>query len=329
MRKIKQRLTAVLLLCALCFLYACENVVDFQETESGIYDEETGITYLMSNWAVQPIKLEGVYGKYNKVSLYAIQFEDTANYLADTEMEDIGFVYRNASLPDFTMETFNPVAALIYVPGATSLFVERWNAEKKYLDEEYQNVEGLRDDSEYVYAVRDAIISGEEAVLPGTNDIDHDYDYHIRLLSPDYPGLYYLIAFYRDLNGKTYLYDRGSKKTVLCPQPSGGFMYARNQADSPLPYRRGRLHRGGLSGFRLVGRAACRFGQAAGFLLYRRIRGRHIDRGLFVLSCRGRGADRQSGRSAGLPAPRRRPRAVECCAGRRAHTGLRQNFTGI
>ena len=63
MRKIKQRLTAVLLLCALCFLYACENVVDFQETESGIYDEETGITYLMSNWAVQPIKLEGVYGK--------------------------------------------------------------------------------------------------------------------------------------------------------------------------------------------------------------------------------------------------------------------------
>ena len=27
--------------------------------------------------------------------------------------------------------------------------------------------------------------------------------------------------------------------------------------------------------------------------------------------------------------PRRRPRAVECCAGRRAHTGLRQNFTGI
>ena len=86
MRKIKQRLTAVLLLCALCFLYACENVVDFQETESGIYDEETGITYLMSNWAVQPIKLEGVYGKYNKVSLYAIQFEDTANYLADTEM---------------------------------------------------------------------------------------------------------------------------------------------------------------------------------------------------------------------------------------------------
>ncbi len=218
MRKIKQRLTAVLLLFALCFLYACENVVDFQETESGIYDEETGITYLMSNWAVQPIKLEGVYGKYNKVSLYAIQFEDTANYLADTEMEDIGFVYRNASLPDFTMETFNPVAALIYVPGATSLFVERWNAEKKYLDEEYQNVEGLRDDSEYVYAVRDAIISGEEAVLPGTNDIDHDYDYHIRLLSPDYPGLYYLIAFYRDLNGKTYLYDRGSKKTVLCPQ---------------------------------------------------------------------------------------------------------------
>ena len=218
MRKIKQRLTAVLLLCALCFLYACENVEDFQETESGIYDEETGITYLMSNWAVQPIKLEGVYGKYNKVSLYAIQFEDTANYLADTEMEDIGFVYRNASLPDFTMETFNPVAALIYVPGATSLFVERWNAEKKYLDEEYQNVEGLRDDSEYVYAVRDAIISGEEAVLPGTNDIDHDYDYHIRLLSPDYPGLYYLIAFYRDLNGKTYLYDRGSKKTVLCPQ---------------------------------------------------------------------------------------------------------------
>ena len=215
---IKKRLTALFLLLTLCFLYACEDVVDFSETESGIYDEETGITYVMSNWAVQPIKLDGVYGKYGNVSLYAIQFEDTANYLADTEMEDIGFVYRNASLPDFTIESFNPVAALIYVPGATSLFIERWNAEKKYLDESYQNIEDLRDDSEYVYAVRDAIINGEETVLPATYDIDHDYDYHIRLLSPDYPGLYYLIAFYPDFNGKTYLYDRGSKKTVLCPQ---------------------------------------------------------------------------------------------------------------
>lgn len=163
---IKKRLTALFLLLTLCFLYACEDVVDFSETESGIYDEETGITYVMSNWAVQPIKLDGVYGKYGNVSLYAIQFEDTANYLADTEMEDIGFVYRNASLPDFTIESFNPVAALIYVPGATSLFIERWNAEKKYLDESYQNIEDLRDDSEYVYAVRDAIINGEETVLP-------------------------------------------------------------------------------------------------------------------------------------------------------------------
>lgn len=32
---IKKRLTALFLLLTLCFLYACEDVVDFSETESG------------------------------------------------------------------------------------------------------------------------------------------------------------------------------------------------------------------------------------------------------------------------------------------------------
>ncbi len=225
MRKIKQRLTAVLLLCALCFLYACENVVDFQETESGIYDE--GDRHHLFD-----VQLGGAAdqarGRIRKVQqgFVSVRHPVRGHGQLPCRYRDGG---HRLCLPQRIPARFHdgnlqPRGGAHLCSGATSLFVERWNAEKKYLDEEYQNVEGLRDDSEYVYAVRDAIISGEEAVLPGTNDIDHDYDYHIRLLSPDYPGLYYLIAFYRDLNGKTYLYDRGSKKTVLCPQNVlGGF----------------------------------------------------------------------------------------------------------
>ena len=53
--------------------------------------------------------------------------------------------------------------------------------------------------------------------LPSLN-LDEEYSIHIRLLSPDYPGLYYLIAFFRDYNGVNYLYDRGAKKAVICPE---------------------------------------------------------------------------------------------------------------
>ncbi len=40
---------------------------------------------------------------------------------------------------------------------------------------------------------------------------------HVRLLSADYPGLTYIVVYYRSLDGKDYLFDYGSKLSYNCP----------------------------------------------------------------------------------------------------------------
>ena len=100
------------------------------------------------------------------------------------------------------------------------------NAEKKYLDESYQELidsysEGespIADDSEYIYAIRDAM-SGEpeKDVFPATGTVDEDSMLHVRLLSATYPGLTYIVVYYRSLDGNDYLYDYGSKLSYKCP----------------------------------------------------------------------------------------------------------------
>ena len=40
---------------------------------------------------------------------------------------------------------------------------------------------------------------------------------HVRLLSATYPGLTYIVVYYRSLDGNDYLYDYGSKLSYKCP----------------------------------------------------------------------------------------------------------------
>ena len=67
-------------------------------------------------------------------------------------------------------------------------------------------------------AIRDAM-SGEpeKDVFPATGTVDEDSMLHVRLLSATYPGLTYIVVYYRSLDGNDYLYDYGSKLSYKCP----------------------------------------------------------------------------------------------------------------
>ena len=63
--------------------------------------------------------------------------------------------------------------------------------------------------------VADSIMNGEAVTVPVTTDTIQNH-YYIRLLSQDYPGLYYLVSFF-GYNGRYFLRDDAMGKTVYCP----------------------------------------------------------------------------------------------------------------
>ncbi len=95
--------------------------------------------------------------------------------------------------------------------GLSSRYLTTFYCEQKYLDEEDKNP-NLQDDSELVYSIRDSLIYDEKVSV--TAELT-DKMYYLRLLSADYPGLYYTVVYVTDVNGEQYLLDRGTNQYVL------------------------------------------------------------------------------------------------------------------
>ncbi len=215
MKRVLSLLLCFAVLLALC---SCEPKKYVKYGDNGFVDAETGIEYVMcsASLSLRPLTVEDEYCRVNKEDIfYTIQWQEPTEYLADYEVEEAAFVYRASTLPDITMENFEPVAALIYAEGNASICLEKFYCEAKYLPEDMQD-DNLVDDSALVYAIRDAI-NGNETVsadLDAASDLD---TYYIRLLSAKYPGLYYIIVFFTDSNGDSYLTDRSTGKTVPSP----------------------------------------------------------------------------------------------------------------
>lgn len=193
---------------------ACSDIIDVKSNEYGFNDVETGIGYVLCGRAVYALKVGKVYARDEYKNEYCeIQFEEPLRFLCDNDI-DLPRVYRASGEDDITIQNFNPIAAFLYLEGETSLFIDQFIAEPQYTGR--YDVPG---DSEYTYALRDAMTT-EEPVLftaPTVDEAVADYIVHIRLLSEDYPGLYYEVVFWRDFNGVNYLLDMNTNYSYLCP----------------------------------------------------------------------------------------------------------------
>lgn len=182
-------------------------------TDYGFTDPETGIEYEMFSNPISVYALEYDEPICNdgEMQYYSIKWEDSSKYLCDKD----GIVYKAVGIPDLTMDIFSPVAAFVYYGSAylTTLYCE-----EKYRDPEisYPEDTEFQDDSELVYMIRDAIIDGEETELPAI--LNDDNTFTLRMLSADFPGLYYVVVFAEDTEGNCYLYDRATRKTVYAPE---------------------------------------------------------------------------------------------------------------
>ncbi len=223
---------ALCLITVFCFsLTSCSDITDVVEHsgpkgELGFLNPETNITYISCSASVMPVTQGELYCQLDRDNRYrTVKYEDPLRFLCD-DTEFTSYVYRASDIPDITMETFFPVAALVFKEGNESIYMGRLNAEPKYLDQSVQDMinnysEGqspVSDDSEYVYAIRDAMKGEPVLTIPPTEAlIDKDSMLHVRLLSAEYPGLCYLVVYYRGIDGNDYLMDYGSYESFKCP----------------------------------------------------------------------------------------------------------------
>lgn len=202
-------MTAVLAFASL----GCEKKAD--NTQNGFIVPESGIEYVLCrNFSVYAVNKGKEYIKYGEETVYEVEYEDSSRYLC---VEDSGefLVYRNAKLADLSVGDFNPIAALIYNSGNTR-WIASFFANDEYLPEEQRGINTSQDTELCRMIARSIEESDHQEIDP--EDIVTSNRYFIRLLSKDYPGLYYSVIFFGDVNGNFYLRDRSIGKTVVCPK---------------------------------------------------------------------------------------------------------------
>lgn len=211
------------LLAFLCLLFsvsACNrsNAHGGTQTEIGFRDDSTGIEYVNCNvFAVKPLAMgEEPYCEAGGVPYYTVNFEEPSRFLCDYDKESgSSFVYRNRELPDITVENFNAIAAFLYIDGVQPQRVAQLYADDEYLPEELKGLNPSQDTA-LVRKITDALVNGtERAVLPSEYS-DEDL-FYFRLLSQDYPGLYYSVCFFGDIYGRYYVQDMATFRIADAP----------------------------------------------------------------------------------------------------------------
>lgn len=213
----KKSLIALILIFSLC-LCGCEKYEVLRKTDDGnLLNRSSGITYVSCGLSVKAYNVDTseVYAKAGKSKYYKIQFEDPTCFITESD-NVMGGVFRNSELSPITLSNFNAVSAHIYIVGLAELIVDQFLAAPKYFGEDYQFPDSYVDGTPYTNAVVEAMLGGESVLVP--TYVDEDETRHIRLLSPDFPGLSYTIIFMKDINGDCYLYDRETKVCVIAPE---------------------------------------------------------------------------------------------------------------
>lgn len=216
MKKGLKKAVYVLLSCLL-LLTGCDSPHRAEHEEWGFVDTKTEIEYVACNpIAVKPIAMGEVYCEADETPYYEINFEEPSRFLCDLDKESgSSIVYRNKELPEITIENFNAIAAFLYIDGVTPVKLAQLYADDEFLPEELRG-QNPSQDTDKVKMITDALINGEERMVSDEDYVEDD-TYYFRMLSADYPGLYYTVCFFGDQYGRYYVEDMGTFKIVDAP----------------------------------------------------------------------------------------------------------------
>lgn len=209
-----KRILALILAVFSLLLAACSST---ELTENGFIDTKTGIEYIevepMGLYPIDPgEEFLTVKSGNSSTVYYEVWFEDTSRFLC-YETEGYYFLVRSTEVKEPSVTEFNPIAASIYA-GNNTVYIDSLYANPEYLPEDKQDEQTVGE-SELCKLIAKSIEDGEAVEVPVTEDNIENH-YSIRLLSADYPGLYYLVSFFK-YNGRCFLRDDRLGKTVYSP----------------------------------------------------------------------------------------------------------------
>ncbi len=196
-------------------LVSCDRngVVDGEATPHGFKNPKTGIEYVQcAPKGLYAVNKGDEYIKVDGETYFTVLHEKPEEFLC---IEDSGelLLYRAKDLKEPSVSEFKPIAAQIY-NSTNTVLITYFYADNKYLPDDKKE-HNSSEDSALCELIAKQLTEGEAVTVNATYDTISD-QYFIRLLSQDYPGLYYLVAFY-GFEGRYYLVDRATNKTVFCP----------------------------------------------------------------------------------------------------------------
>lgn len=206
-------LLAVLVL----LLSGCSTAKRASGTENGLRIEADQKEYVLcSPFALKPISVGDLYAQAENASYYQIPYQDPGEFICDLdEASGSSFVYRSTDVPEVTLKSFDAVSAWIYLDGKEPTLVGQLYADDEFLPEEKRGLNASQDTA-LVRSITSALTEGTPVTVPDSDYSDAD-TFYFRMLGPTYPGLYYLVCFFADLEGNYYLEDMGTFTIVSCP----------------------------------------------------------------------------------------------------------------
>lgn len=190
-----------------------------ENTDYGFTDPKTGNEYVFCKpMGLYPVSHGEEYltvknEDKTETIYYAVEFEDTSRFLCYDE-NGYYFLAYNKNMEEPKLADFNPIAASIYNSANTGYITSFW-ADNEYLPDDLKE-HNPTEDTWLCKLIAEHLTTGEHVEVPVTEDTMTDL-YYIRLLSEDYPGLYYLVSFF-GYNGRYFLRDGAARKTVYCPR---------------------------------------------------------------------------------------------------------------
>jgi len=172
-------------------LTSCSSLVKITYENGKYIDKAGGITYLAAGVSYEPVKVGEEYAKYGKTVLYTIGNLNPKEWLTE-KYEGIGSIYysEKLKLPEFG--EFEPVKVTICVADVITMGINRVETQAE------------------IDAIVDIYLHGEQTELP----IDGLASYHLKCTSDKYPGIYYNLLYVAGRDGRNFIYDRDTKRSV-------------------------------------------------------------------------------------------------------------------
>ena len=179
-----------LLIASTLLLSSCSDVLKFKYEGGVLLDTKNNIKYTKASVSYEPVSISSEYATFNGTSLYKMPNSDPSQWLSE-RYNGLGAVYYAEGVKLPTLEQFNPTKAIICTISEKTIGI------------------ASIDDIDVIDELCDIMINGEDAVYRDILD-----NYSLKLVSEDYPFLYYNVVYTLSEDGGVYIYDRGTKRTV-------------------------------------------------------------------------------------------------------------------